>query len=253
MMRSRREAHVVEEAVVGLGGVPAERAQAADGDAGEGRVDQEHADAIVAAAGLGLCHHDQVVRHVRRAVVDLLTLEDVAVALAHGRELDAGDVRAVVGLAQTQGKAHVAGDDLGQHLALHVVRAVQRHVHAGVDHRDAVSLGDAAVVVAERLAENGQVHIAAAHAAVLGRIHQAHVAGIGQRLVRLEWVFTRLVELADLGQRQHAIEQAQHAGAHLALLLAEAECQMRFAHAIRSLMSGRTSAAKRSNCSPRRS
>ena len=128
-----------------------------------------------------------------------------------------------------------------------------RDVHAGIDHRDAVGLGDAAVVVAERLAEHGKVHVAAARAAVLGRIHEPHVAAVGERLVRFEGILARLVELADLGRRQHAAEKAQHAGAHLPLLLAEAERQVRLAHAIRSLMSGRTSAAKRSNCSPRRS
>ena len=95
-------------------------------------------------------------------------------------------------------EAHLAGDDLWQHLALHVLRAVQREVHAGVDHRDAVGLGDTAVVIAERLAEHGQIHIAAAHSTILGRIDEPHVSGVGQRLVRLEGIFSGLVELADL-------------------------------------------------------
>ena len=108
MMRFRREAHVLEEAVVGLGRVPAERAQAAYGNAGQGSVDQEHADAVVAAAGLGLGDDDQVVRDMRRAVVDLLAVEHVAIAVAHGGQLDAGHVGAVVRLAQAQREAHVA-------------------------------------------------------------------------------------------------------------------------------------------------
>ena len=159
----------------------------------------------------------------------------------------------MVRLAQAQREAHVSRNDLGQHLALHRFRAVQRDVHAGVDHGDAVGLRDAAVVIAERLAEHGEVHVAAAHAAVLGRIHETHVAPVGERLAGLEGILARLVELADLGLRQHAAQQAQHAGAHLPLLLAEAEGHVRVAHAIKSSMSGLTSAAKRSNCSPRRS
>ena len=126
-------------------------------------------------------------------------------------------------------------------------------MHAGVDHRDAVGLGDAAVVVAERLAQHGEVHVAAAHAAVLGRVHEPHVAALGERLVGFERILARLVELADLARRQHTAQQPQHAGAHLPLLLAEAEGHVRVAHAIKSLTSGLTSAANRSNCSPRRS
>src|SRR5215813_9247658 len=73
-----RDAHALEEAVAGLGGVPTERAEPTDGDARQGRIDKEHADAVVATAWLGFRYHNQVVRHVRRAIVDLLTLEDVA-------------------------------------------------------------------------------------------------------------------------------------------------------------------------------
>src|SRR5262249_37182424 len=111
----------------------------------------------------------------------------------------------------------------------------------------------AAVVMAERLSQHGQVEIAAAHAAVFDRVHESHEAGIRECLMRLERVFAGLVEGADLCRWQYSVEQAQHACAHLPLLFAEAEGHVRVVHASRSLMSGRTSAAKRSNCSPRRS
>src|SRR6185503_1057697 len=106
------------------------------GDAGQGRVDQEHADAVVAAARLRLGYDDQVVRDMRRAIVDLLAVENVGIAVAHSSQLDAGNVGAVVRLAQAQREAHVSGNDLGQHLALHRIATVQRDVHAGIDHGD---------------------------------------------------------------------------------------------------------------------
>ena len=126
-------------------------------------------------------------------------------------------------------------------------------MHAGIDRGDTVRLSDAAVVIAERLAKHGEVHVAAAHAAVLGWVHEPHVATVGEGLAGLEGILARLVQLADLGLRQHTIQHAENAGAHLPLLLAETECHVRIAHAIRSLISGLTSAAKRSNYLPRRS
>src|SRR5262249_29638519 len=109
-------------------------------------------------------------------------------------------------------------------------------MHAGIDHRDGVRLRDAAIVIAERLSEHSEVHEAAAHAAVFGRIQEPHVTRIGKRSAGLEWILSRLVQLADLARRKHTTQKPQNAGAHPSLLLAEAKRHVRVAHAINSLM-----------------
>ena len=85
------------------------------------------------------------------------------------------------------------------------------------------------------------------------------VAGIGVNLADgsfPEELRSTATHLEAHGQSWSALDLAQvaHRRAEVPLLVGEAERQVLIVHgASRSLMSGRTSAAKRSNCSPRRS
>ncbi len=113
-----------------------------------GRVhrDEEQREAVVAGVRVGLRHEDDDVGAMTVRDVRLRAVDDVLVAVAYGARLDAGDVRAGIGLGDAQAEDLLApdrGHDPLLLLLLGAEREDRRHRHVRVDgdaHRQAAGL-----------------------------------------------------------------------------------------------------------------
>ena len=140
-------------------------------------VDQEEREAVIARVGVGLGDEHDVVGAVAVGDVGLRPVDHPLVAVAHRARLDAGDVRAGVGLGDPE-----AGDllalDRGHEVALLLLLGAEqedrRRRHVGVD-RDAHA-EPAALRVDHLLGEHEVAEVVAALAAVLLGIGQAEEA-----------------------------------------------------------------------------
>jgi hypothetical protein len=199
----RRDLEVLEEQLVGLvvhhvqDGL--HREPLADGLA---QVDDEdrHAFGLLlhVRQRRGARQQDHQVRMLDARDPHLLPVDDVAVALLHGRGLDPGGVGAGGGLGDAHRlQAQFAAGDPGQVLALLRLAAVTQQ-RAHVVHLAVAGAGVAAAAV-DFFHDHRGLGQAQAGAAVFLRDQRGHPAGLGERVDEFGGVAARLVDLAEVG------------------------------------------------------
>jgi len=93
--------------------------------AGRRVVDDEHAEALVAArGGIGAGEDEAIVGDTRVAAPDLVAADHVLVATTRGFRLEREQIRAGLGLAEPLPERGIAAPDARQHLAAQTLRAV---------------------------------------------------------------------------------------------------------------------------------
>ena len=165
---ARGHAHVLEEdlvEVVAVGDV----GHGLHGHAGGAHVEDEGADAaVLARLRVRAREHDHLVRQVRVRRPDLLAVEHVVVAVAHGARGQRGEVAARLRLAEALAVPGRAGGHLRQQARLLLVRAVGQHRGPGdADGEEPPAAGRA--LPGQLLVQDHLLQRRRAHAAVLAR------------------------------------------------------------------------------------
>ena len=120
-----RHAHVVEEELGGVLRLHAHLLQlAALAEARHAGLDQQEARALGAGSRIGLGDHDHQIRQVSVGDEDLRAIDDVVIAVAHGRGFDALQVGARAGLGHGNGADQFAGGHARQVFFLQQLAAV---------------------------------------------------------------------------------------------------------------------------------
>ena len=204
----RRQPHVLEEQLGGVGGIHAELLELAAA-AEAGRVVGFHhhqRDALGARARIGLGDHDDQVGVLAVGDEGLRAIEHVAVAGLFRRRAHALQVGAGAGLAHGDGADELAGHELGQPAPLLLFGAVMQNVgrnDAGMQRRaEGVEAGEAQLPIDHRLVREGPADTAV----FFGDrgAQQARRAGLGPDLALVLALLAPAVELGRKFGRDEA-------------------------------------------------